>query len=175
MLNPEVIRRSWPGFGECRITVAPSEASAPGSVAANILAGLPRLFSRIGLGSLSFTVDPAWILQDSQPPAGPIVTQFLRVHRGALAEEWRSRQRPHVAQALAAIPKPIPVTLGHKPEPVPAQPTTRQAQKQSGDKGLPSWFGWYCAPGDPTRLRPKPPSREDHSASTPASRTGNQA
>src|SRR5580693_949200 len=98
MQSPGIVRRRWSGFGECRITVAPFElpasGSAPGSMAARIFACVPRLFSRIGLGSLSFTVDPAWLLPESQPPAAPIVVQFLRIHREALAEEWNSRQSP---------------------------------------------------------------------------------
>ncbi len=99
MQNPDVIRGWWPGFGECRITVAPHSDSVPGSLGAKVFSCLPRLFSRIGLGSLSFTVDPAWFAEESTPPAGPIVVQFLRLHRQALADVWKSRQHPVSAQA----------------------------------------------------------------------------
>jgi hypothetical protein len=173
MQSPEVIRRSWPGFGDCRITVASSEASAPGSLGAKIFSGLPRLFSRFGLGSLSFTVDPAWILKEGHPPVSPIVSQFLRVHRIALAEEWKSRQGSQVTPVPETSPRPtpIPVPLPKKLKPTPL-PTLPLRPKPQGEKGLPSWFGWYCEPGDSIKPRPKPVSREDGSGNPPASQAG---
>jgi hypothetical protein len=136
MQNPEVIERRWPGFGECRITVAPCKASAPESMAWKAFAGVSRLLSRTGLGTLSFTVDPAWILEENHPLSGPIASQFLRVHRRALAEELRSRQpapaapkpparSPVAHPRSAAIPVPVPVPA---------------------EKGLPTWFKAYCGP-----------------------------
>jgi hypothetical protein len=121
-------------------------------MAAKLFAVVPRLFSRIGLGSLSFTVDPAWLLPESQPPAAPIVVQFLRIHREALAEEWKSRQSP--AQEASSLV----VT----PEASEAQDMAPGVPKLQGEKGLPSWFGLYCATGEGTK--PKVEARPDKPA-----------
>jgi hypothetical protein len=149
MHNPDLIRRQWPGFGECRITVSPREVSGPGSLAERIFAGVPRLLSRNGLGCLRFTVDPTWILHDHRPLAGPLVSQFLRVHRRALAEEWQSRQHAH------SIPAPPPQNLMAVPvwqeaEPDSTLDTPQPALRPQGDKGLPTWFELCCTP---TRIR----------------------
>jgi hypothetical protein len=155
MQNAEMIRRWWSGFGECRITVAPFTPSAPvsGSIVAKAFACVPRLFSRIGLGSLSFTVDPAWILQEGKPPASPIVLQFLRVHRKALAEEWKSRQPPHSAPPPPSPPRPAPLVMPLGP-PSTMRPAPPAAPKPQGPKGLPSWFGHSCAPGEASKRNP---------------------
>jgi hypothetical protein len=161
MESPDVIRRWWPGFGECRITVGPFEPSAPVrvSMAAKAFACVPRLFSRIGLGSLSFSVDPAWILQDGTPPASPIVLQFLRIHRQGLADEWKSRQRPPVVPQPPpnqVVSNPVVMSVRRGPPPAPLTPPA--APKHQGEKGLPSWFENYCTPSP--RIEPKPASRE---------------
>jgi len=166
MRNPEVIRRRWSGFGECRITVAPLEAPGPGSLADRLLAGTPRLLSCTGLVSLCFTVDPDWILHDTQPPASPIVTQFLRAHRRGLAQEWQSRQRPlsvTVPSRAPAIQEPIAVPVPRQvvADPAPAAPLPAPRSQPASqpvsqplsqprpqiDKGLPTWFGVVsCTP-----------------------------
>ena len=160
MQSPDVIRRWWPGFGECRITVSPLQPSAPGSARGSIVARafacVPRLFSRIGLGSLSFTVDPAWILQEGQPPAVPLVLQFLRVHRQALAGEWKSRQG---AQPVPAPPMPNFMVMPVRQELSSGTHAAAGMPRLQGEKGLPSWFGLYCATGEATK--PKPESREE--------------
>jgi hypothetical protein len=134
MQNSEVIRRRWPGFGECRITVAPCEISVPDSMAGKAFAGVSRLLSRTGLGTLSFTVDPSWILQENHPLSGPIASQFLRVHRHVLADEWQSRKRPAAAPNPPAQNPAAHPRTAEMPAPVPE------------DKGLPTWFKVYCAP-----------------------------
>jgi hypothetical protein len=138
MQTPEVIRREWPGFGECRITVVPFEASTHISLAEKILAVAPRLLSRTGLGTLSFKVDPAWILQDTYPLTSPVVSQFLRVHRRELAEEWQSLQG---AQSVPAPQTQTSVAMprSRRPERVP-QENLKVCEDRSGAKGLPSWF-----------------------------------
>jgi len=143
MQNPEVIRRRWLGFGECRITVAPCKAAEPASLPEKIFTGAARRLSRSGLGSLSFKVDPAWILRESETQLRPIVSQFLRVHRQALAEEWKARQIAISIPAPAKASVAIPVRQEAKPNPTPAPRPQR-------DKGLPSWFEAYCGP---TRIR----------------------
>ena len=144
MQDPDLIRRRWPGFGECRITVAPIEVSAAVSLADRIFAGVPRLLSRNGLGSLSFTVDPTWILQESQPVTGPIVAQFLRVHRRALAEEWQSLQGANAAPAPPSD-DPVAMPVRREVEAGPAGGAPQPAPTPQGGKGLPSWFESYCA------------------------------
>jgi hypothetical protein len=138
MQTPEVIRREWPGFGECRITVVPFEASTHVSLAEKVLAVAPRLLSRTGLGTLSFKVDPAWILQDSYPLTSPVVSQFLRVHRRELAEEWQSLQRANsVPQPRTATPAATPRA---RKERVPPPVNRVQGEEGTAAKGLPSWF-----------------------------------
>jgi hypothetical protein len=149
MQTPEVIRRQWRGFGECRITVAPFEASVQRSLADKIFSGLPMLFTRTGLGSLSFTIDPDWILQEN-PPASPIAVKFLRVHRRALAEEWSARQHAAQRQESLRPAQPVPMAQTHDPAGPPPrrrkgdriEPETKQVRRQSraGANGLPSWF-----------------------------------
>jgi hypothetical protein len=133
MQSTETIRRQWPGFGECRITISRVEDAQRGSLADWAFAGVPRLLSRTGFGSLSFTIDPAWIAQE-KPAATPVVRQFLRVHRRELAAEWKSRQKPVPVQ-MAAI---------ENPEPPRAARRLNRAQPEraypAGDKSLPSWF-----------------------------------
>jgi hypothetical protein len=151
MQTPEVIRRQWRGFGECRITVAPFEASVQRSLADKIFCGLPMLFTRTGLGSLSFTIDPDWILQEN-PPASPIAVKFLRIHRRALAEEWSARQHAsrHATQRQESSAPAVAVAQIHDPAGPPPrrrrgdriEPETKQVRRQSraGANGLPSWF-----------------------------------
>jgi hypothetical protein len=149
MQTPEVIRRQWRGFGECRITVAPFEASVQRSLADKIFSGLPVLFTRTGLGSLSFTIDPDWILQEN-PPASPIAVKFLRIHRRALAEEWTARQHASQRQESSRPAEPVAVAQTHDPAGPPPrrrkgdriEPETKQVRRQSraGANGLPSWF-----------------------------------
>jgi hypothetical protein len=145
MQSPEVIRRQWSGFGECRITLAPFETTVQSSLTDKIFAGLPRLLTRSGLGSLSFTIDPNWILQE-KPNASPIVVKFLRVHRRALAEEWNARQR---TAAVTVKPAPEPATQLLAPGEIPRrrkndriQPEATHARRQArgSSSGLPSWF-----------------------------------
>ncbi len=151
MQTPEVIRRQWRGFGECRITVAPFEASVQSSLADKIFSGLPMLFTRTGLGSLSFTIDPDWILQEN-PPASPIAVKFLRAHRRALAEEWTARQHAsqYATQRQESSTPAVAVAETHDPSAPPPrrrkgdriQPETNQVRRQgrTGTTGLPSWF-----------------------------------
>jgi hypothetical protein len=133
MQSTEMIRRQWPGFGECRITISRVDDARRGTLADWAFAGVPRLLSRTGFGSLSFTIDPAWIAQE-KPVATPMVRQFLRVHRRELAAEWKSRQT-----TVAPVETPI-----ESPEPPRAARRLNRVQPEraypTGDKALPSWF-----------------------------------
>jgi hypothetical protein len=153
MQNNEIIRRDWSGFGECRITVAPlrtSNGSQAGSLADRVFSGLPRLLSLSGLGSLSFTVDPSWFLQENPPAAAPIVLQFLRVHRRALAEEWNARQRLNAALPATTSRTEIHAGNQHATKltevEAPIQVDLRECQEsgttqERGDtRGLPTWY-----------------------------------
>ena len=131
MHTQEVIRRQWPGFGECRITISRVDDATRGSLADWAFTGVPRLLSRTGFGSLSFTIDPRWIAEE-KPSAAPVVRQFLRVHRQELAAEWKSRQKPVVMESA-----PI-----ENPEPPRATRRSSRMERPypAGEKALPSWF-----------------------------------
>jgi hypothetical protein len=82
---------------------------------------------------LRFTVDPAWILGEKPPLAGPVVLEFLREYREALAEELRERQV--MPEPRIAPPPAIDV------EAVPKIPVASEGRR----KGLPSWFEASCS------------------------------
>ena len=91
MIGP-VIRRKWAGFGECKITIAPRKPAATHRLSAKLSAAPSRFLSRMGLGTLRFTIDPK-LLDEGQESAGTLTSRFLQVHRAALAREWQARQQ----------------------------------------------------------------------------------
>ena len=135
MQTTEIIRRQWPGFGECRITISRVEDANRGSLADWAFAGVPRLLSRTGFGSLSFTIDPAWIAQE-KPTATPVVRQFLRVHGRELAAEWKSRQTTVAPAESAPIESPEPPRAARRS----SRLQSAERPYPTGDKALPSWF-----------------------------------
>ncbi len=85
--NEILIRKKWPDFGFCRIRIASTGDLAP---ARQMGAGLARWLSRTGLASLRFTVDPR-LLSGEDHPASTLVSDFLRLYREALTEEWKRK------------------------------------------------------------------------------------
>jgi tetratricopeptide (TPR) repeat protein len=105
-----VIRRTWAGFGECRITIAPRSTPPRRWLSARLSAAPSRLLSRIGLAAIRFTIDPK-LLEGDQQSAGPMASRFLQVHREALAKEWRARQELAEKRTPAARPSPDTLRL----------------------------------------------------------------
>jgi len=156
MQDSNLIERQWPGFGDCRITIAPVLNSAPSSLTRGIFAGVLRALNSKGLGSLSFTIDPAWILEEGESGAGPLVSRFLRRHGRSLAEEWEARQRADLAtpratpQATArvmleaeGVPESRPEAAGHRIQ-GPAVQRPAALRRPPDQKGLPIWFELCC-------------------------------
>lgn len=105
-----VIRRTWAGFGECRITIAPRSTPPRRRFSARLSAAPSRLLSRIGLAAIRFTIDPK-LLDGGHESAGPMASRFLQAHGEALAKEWRARQ-PELIEKQTRIPsRPSPDTL----------------------------------------------------------------
>lgn len=75
-----ILNGRWPGFGYCQIRIGPLNHRASALPAAAFASRMARTLSRIGLGQLLFSIDPAWLTGTVPPDLDPTLSAFLARH-----------------------------------------------------------------------------------------------